>query len=86
MDTIRHIPLSDMSNTLPDQCEDWLVRFYTRGNEKEFENLSKLFTLWREKHINESEICESASPKRRRTYTFPPKRQFSSADLESGLL
>ena len=86
MDTIRHIPLSDMSNTLPDQCEDWLVRFYNRGNEKEFENLSKLFTLWREKHIIESEICESASPKRRRTYTFPPKRQFSSADLESGLL
>lgn len=72
MDTIRHIPLSDMSNTLPDQCEDWLVRFYNRGNEKEFENLSKLFTLG-EKSTSTSRRFVRAPPQKEDVRTRSPQ-------------
>lgn len=85
----RHLHLSEVSNTMPDQCEDWWVRIYNRGNEQQFETLNELFAIWRDRHVQEEDSQENYTLKRRRTFTFPSKqgRYFSSTDLaDSGLM
>lgn len=83
MDELKHLPLSEVSNTLPNQYEDWKVRIYCRGSKDEFDALMKVFTLWREEHIQE-ETSSTPSLKRRRTITFPARCscRFSDTGLE----
>lgn len=79
----RHLHLSEVSNTVPRQCEDWWARIYNRGNEQQFEALKKLYAIWRDRNILEEDSQETPTLKRRSTYTFPSKqgRYFSSMDL-----
>lgn len=48
-----HLPASELSNTLPEQYEDWLVRLYNRGDNTNFDTLCQLFSIWRTSHLNQ---------------------------------
>ena len=50
-DQAMPLPPSEISNTLPEKYEDWMVRFYCRGSAKEFATLTQLFGFWRDKHL-----------------------------------